>query len=123
MRTLDTIRAGELRSRVTFKIRPGENVQDSAGGPAIANSDTNFDTWETRATVWGKIEMNRGTELREGNRDVSELYETLSIRYDSASFPDVTDAVLCDGRVYEIRGRDDVNRCKRLVEIIICEIK
>ncbi len=101
MRTLDIIRAGELRSRVTFKIQPSEG--DTTGFVEVLNMATDLDTWETRGEgIPCKIEMLRGIEVSEGDKDTSKLYKILTMRYDSGCIPEETDAVLCNGKKYGI---------------------
>src|SRR3954468_23324704 len=93
----NVIRAGELRSFVTFYIRPSEDTQDSTGHVDQLNSATDLTTWDTRAAdVPAHIEANRGLEEVEGRKDIALLYETLTIRYDPDMIPVVTDAVVSD---------------------------
>lgn len=103
MRETDTIRAGEMRSRVTFKIKPTDG--DTTGYVDTLTSSTtlaDLEAWETRATVSCKRSFDRGLEAHEDRQDISISYETLYIRYNPAMLPLVTDAAICDGKIYEI---------------------
>lgn len=121
MRQLDIIRAGELRTPVVFKKQP--QIGDSTGNIEDITSSTNFDNWETRCETRGKLELERGNELREDHQDVALQYMILFIRYNAANLPSTSDVAVCDGTPYQIRYVSDVNGRKRLVQIGLLQVK
>ena len=123
MRVIDTTRAGELRNRATFKIQPTEG--DTTGYVEVLNSATDLTTWATRGeSIPCKITMERGLEASEGDRDVSKLYKTLTMRYDSACIPEETDAVICNEKRYGIIsvGEPEDGR-RRQIKVQLREVK
>lgn len=120
MRETDTIRAGEMRSRVTFKIKPTDG--DSTGYVDTLTSSTtltDLEAWETRATVACKRSFDRGLEAREDRQDIALTYETLYIRYNATMIPLVTDAAICDGKIYEIIAVREINGRNKKVNLTI----
>jgi len=128
MATLETIRAGELRDLITFYIRPDETTQDSTGHVDQFNSTTDLSTWSIRATnVPGKLEAIRGQEPSEGdarvpNRDISEEFVLLSIRYNIGTIPEHTDVVVCEERRFDIQSIKRIGNRKRKLNIILREV-
>lgn len=118
------IRAGELRSFVTFYTRPAETDQDTTGFVQQLNSATDLSTWVVRASdVPAKIEATRGNETIEGKRDISTLFEEITIRYDPDIVPDTTDAIVSDeGKRYEILATFDPVKRREMLTIPVREV-
>jgi len=129
MATLETVRAGQLRDRVTFYIRPDETTQDSTGHVDQFNKATDLSTWGIRATnVPGNLDAIRGQEPSEGNMsrlpniDISEEFLLLSIRYDIGIIPDHTDVVVCNDRRFDIQSIKHIGNRKRKINIVLREV-
>lgn len=120
----NVIRAGELRSFITIYIRKDETDQDTTGHVEQLNSATALDGWQIRAAdVPAKIYSMRGTETIEGKRDISKLYEEITIRYDPDTIPAVTDAIVSDeGKRYEILGSFDPTKRREMISIPVREV-
>lgn len=118
----EVIRAGQYRDFVTFKIRP--DTQDTSGHVEQFSNSSDLETWETRTEVYGLLESmtDRGREFSEGRRDVSEEFMVLSIRYDEDTYPQHTDAVMCEGRQFDIVAIHPVGNRKRKVSLTLREV-
>lgn len=124
MRATNTIRAGQMRSSVTFKKRPPDG--DTTGYVATLTSATTLEElegWETRYKTRGEFLYDRGLEGRESRQDISLAYATLYIRFNAASFPEVTDACICDGVIYGVAAAKDIDGHRKKVAVTLKQVE
>ncbi len=124
MRETDTIRRGDFRTVVVFKIKPGKpGDEDSTGYVETLTKETNLETWETRATTRGQHLYDRGLESREDRQDIAIGYSTLYTDYNAAALPVETDAAICDGVAFEIMGVGDITGRRKKLKITLRKVK
>lgn len=123
MRTQDTKRVGQFRSRVTWKTPP-----DTPDGedPTFANSATDYDLWGDYATVHCEITTLRGRELPDAKAEVSETYKNVRQHWGRATVPDTTMVGLhvSNGvtKKYQVKSVNDIGERRKTVDVTVVEI-
>jgi SPP1 family predicted phage head-tail adaptor len=102
------IAIGEMRERVT--LQSPSRTPDGAGGAEV--------TWTSGATIWVKVEEQRGSERLAGERLAAGTKLRLTIRYRSGITTEMR--VLWNARVLNIRAVGNPDGRKRFL-VLDCE--
>lgn len=104
---LDQVRAGELNRRVTL-MSPNATPDSTGFVPR--------DAMTTVRTIWASIIPNKGQEMRESDREISELWVTIKCRYDAAR--DATEGWWIQQGTdnYDIRVIESVDQGRKMIQ-------
>jgi SPP1 family predicted phage head-tail adaptor len=107
MRAASSIRAGDLRERITVQSK--SVTRNSIGDEVV--------TWPDFATVWAQVEPLRGREFFAAAQMQSSVEVRFRIRYRSDLTVDAH-RVLWRGVTYDIRSLIDVDGRRNVLELM-----
>ncbi len=104
------MRAGDLRHRIVLQSR--------AQGKAADGEATK--TFSTYATVWAKIEPQRGAEVITAQEQKGQITHKITVRYNTSIA--LTDQIVFKGRTFEINSMPDYQERKVFQELVCTEV-
>lgn len=102
--TAENLRAGDLNKRVTLQAEIRNPTEDEVIG------------YSPIATVWASIEPVRGRELVESNRDISEEWTRIRIRYRAGL--DTVKQALHGSTQYDVESIINPQSSNRVLELM-----